>query len=370
MEQLKSIVKAFNYHCGYYHLVDSFRRIKDKQGRLLVLTYHNLSDEPKSGTFEKELFELRPSVTKSQFESHLQVLKEKFRVVSLPDIVREKKEKGRLENDCIVITFDDGYESFYHLAFLLLKKYDLPATVFLPTDFINGQRTFWWEELLQIIFYALPSDKSTSALIPLMGEKLAKQFCAAGNEVERKKEFLESLEIYLRNIEDGQREEKIKNLKEILRSDGDVKLTKQRTLNWEQIAEMSQQGISFGSHTCSHLNLRFASLEKVEEELSKSKAIIEKKLGARVVCFAYPYEGDFETHLRIKPILSHLEYECACTCFRGVNLSNFDPFFLKRMTLPMTAFGPVIARELLLGYSGKFKEEFLHARSKCSNPYL
>jgi peptidoglycan/xylan/chitin deacetylase (PgdA/CDA1 family) len=355
MEQLKSMAKAFSYYCGYYHLIDRFRRIRDKQGRLLVLTYHHLSDEPKPETYEKELFELRPSVTKRQFESHLQVLKKGFKVVSLPDIVREIRGKGRLENDSVAITFDDGYESFYRLAFPLLRKYDLPATIFLPTDFVSSQRMFWWDELLQIIFYAVPQHRSASFLIPVIGEKLAKQFCSAGNDVRLKKEFLESLEFHLRSIEDGQREEKIKNLKEILLPDRDVKSASLKTLGWDQIAEMVREGINFGSHTCSHLNLKFAPLEKVEEELAKSKEIIEKNIKARVVCFAYPYGADFETHLRVKAILNHLKYECACNCLPGVNLSNFDPFFLARITLPMSTSCPVIARELLLSYSEKFK---------------
>ncbi len=357
MEQLKSMIKAVNFYCGYYRLVDRVRRIKDKQGRLLVLTYHNLSDEPKPGTVEKELFDLRPSLTKRQFESHLKVLKKRFRVVPLPDIVREMKEKGRLENDSVAITFDDGYQSFYDLAFPLLRKYGFSATVFLPTGFINSHRMFWWDELLQIIFYAVPQGKSAPLLTPLIGEKLAQQFSSAGKSLKRKKQFLESLEFHLRSIEDGQKKEKIRNLKEILLPDQDVKSATLSTLTWDQVAKMVREGISFGSHTCSHLNLKFAPLGKVEQELAESKRIIEKKTGVRVDCFAYPYDADFETHLRLRPILNDLEYECACTSLPGVNLSDFNPFFLKRMTLPMTASCPIIARELLLDYSERVEEK-------------
>jgi peptidoglycan/xylan/chitin deacetylase (PgdA/CDA1 family) len=357
MEQLKSILKAVNFYCGYYTLVDRVRKIKDRQGRLLVLTYHNISDEPKPGTVEKELFDLRPSVTKRQFESHLKVLKKRFRVVPLPDIVREMKENGRLGNDSVAITFDDGYQSFYHLAFPLLRKYGFSATVFLPTDFVNSSRMFWWDALLQIVFYAVPQGKSVTLLTPLIGEKLASQFCSTGNDVGRKRRFLESLESHLRDIEDGQRREKIKNLKEILLSDRNVESTNLKTLTWDQVGEMVREGISFGSHTCSHLNLKFAPLEKVEQELSQSKEIIEENAKAKVVCFAYPYQGDPETDFKVKPVLKNLGYECACTCLPGVNLSGSDPFFLRRMTLPLTASCPIIARELLLDYSERIDEK-------------
>jgi peptidoglycan/xylan/chitin deacetylase (PgdA/CDA1 family) len=361
MERLKTMVKAFSYHCGYYHLTDRLRRIRDRQGRLLVLTYHDLSDDPKPGTPEEELFKLRPSVTKRQFESHLQVLKKGFKTASLPDVVKEMKDRGRLENDSVAITFDDGCESFYRLAFPLLKKYDLPATLFLPTDFIGTGRAFWWDELLQIVFRAAPQRKSASLLMPVIGEKLAQRFCSVGNDLRRKRLFLESLELYLRNIEEEEREAKIKDLKRILLPDQELKPASSKTLGWDQIAEMVRGGIDIGSHTCSHLNLRFASSEKAEEELAKSKEIIERRIKARVVCFAYPYDADFETGLRVRPVLAGLKYECACTSSAGVNLSGFDPFFLQRVTLPMTAFRPVIVRELLLNYSGKFKGEAPYA---------
>lgn len=363
MQQLKSMVKAFCYYCSYYDLVYRFSKIKDKEGRLLILTYHDLLDEVKPGDPQGKMFQLRPSTTISQFEVHLQVLKKRFNVVSLPDIAREIRDKGRLENDCVVITFDDGYESFYSLAYPLLRRYNFPATVFLPTGFINNPKMFWWDELLQIVFHAVSPHKPTSALISIMGEKLSNKLCAAGNEARRQRDFLESLEVYFRDIDDGEREEKIENLKEILASNQDVKSPSLKILSWDQIAEMSQSGVSFGSHTCSHPNLKFASLEQVEKELKQSKEIIEKNIKERVVCFAYPYAGDFETHLRVKPILNKLKYECACTCLIGVNLSTFDPFFLKRITLPMTMFSPVITRELLLSYSGRFNEASIYARS-------
>jgi peptidoglycan/xylan/chitin deacetylase (PgdA/CDA1 family) len=364
MRQLKSMVKAFNYYCGYYHLVDRLRRIKDEGGRLVILTYHNLSDQPKPGTVEKELFELRPSVTEREFESHLQVLKKRFKVISLPDTIREIKDKGPLESDFVAITFDDGYESFYRLAFPLLRKYDFPATVFLPTDFVSSQRAFWWDELPQIIFRAVPQPKSASLLIPLIGDRLTRQLYSAGNNPKRKKEFLESLEFYLRSVEDGIREEKTKNLKEILLPDQDLESGGLNTLTWDQVAEMVREGISLGSHTCSHLDLKFAPLKKAQEELAKSKEIIERKIKVKVDCFAYPYDADFETHHRVKSVLRDLEYECACTCTPGVNLSDLDPFFLKRIALPMTTSRPLIARELLLGYSGKFKAKLVRSWDK------
>jgi peptidoglycan/xylan/chitin deacetylase (PgdA/CDA1 family) len=319
----------------------------------MILTYHNISDGREHLDEAPHPFKLRPAITAQQFELHLRILKKSYNVVSLEEGVKWLKGGKELKNNLAVITFDDGYESFYTLAFPLLKKYDFPATVFLPTDFINQKKIFWWDELTNVFFHFDSKTLPSAQLIPIIGEKLVKQVRALKNDTKRKMQFLHSLESYLRSIEDQQREEKIERIKEILPLDQDVKSAELKTLSWGQIAEMSRGGISFGSHTCSHLNIGFASLEKIEEELAKSKESIETNVKVKVISFAYPYSADFETHLRVKPILDNLEYECACTCLTGVNLSNSDPFFLKRMTLPMTTYSSIISRELFLSLSGK-----------------
>jgi peptidoglycan/xylan/chitin deacetylase (PgdA/CDA1 family) len=348
MDKIKNLVKNTLYYSGYYHLVSSWRGLVHPEGKLIILAYHNISDWREDSNGPLYPFNLKAEIAIQQFELQLTILKKLYKVVSLEEGVKFLKKGKEFKDKLVAITFDDGYESFYTLALPLLKKYDVPATVFLPTDFVNSQGTFWWDELHQVISYAVPSGECASALISVIGEKLAKQFSEVGKDFRQKKQFLESLEFYLRNIEDGQKQEKIKNLEELLLKGSHPKPSVLRTLNWDQIVEMSKAGISFGSHTCSHLNLKFVSLEVAREELAKSKEVIEDNIKARVACFAYPYEVDFETHLRIRPILESLKYECACASWGEVNLSDLDPFFLKRVTLPMTTFSPLIARELLL----------------------
>ncbi|MBI3302969.1 MAG: polysaccharide deacetylase family protein [Deltaproteobacteria bacterium] len=48
-----------------------------------------------------------------------------------------------------VVAFDDGYASVYHLAYPVLRALRLPATVFVPTDFIETRGLMWWDRLRQ-----------------------------------------------------------------------------------------------------------------------------------------------------------------------------------------------------------------------------
>lgn len=62
-------------------------------------------------------------------------------------------------------------------------------------------------------------------------------------------------------------------------------------LSWDEIKEMSDFGIDFGSHTCSHPYLTRMSKDGLKAELLASKSTIEAKLKKPVRFFCHPY-GD------------------------------------------------------------------------------
>lgn len=65
--------------------------------------------------------------------------------------------------------------------------------------------------------------------------------------------------------------------------------TYEKYLTWQQVQEMQQAGISFGSHTLSHMVLTQASSpEEVQKQLTKSKEALEWHLGQKVEYIAYP----------------------------------------------------------------------------------
>ena len=82
--------------------------------------------------------ENRLVVSAASFERQMRFLKEhRYNVVSLEAIAELIREKKKIPDRTLAITFDDGYKDNYTYAFPILKKYSLPATVFIIVNEVN-----------------------------------------------------------------------------------------------------------------------------------------------------------------------------------------------------------------------------------------
>lgn len=94
-------------------------------GKAVVLTYHHISREPFSAI----------TIKPERFEEDLKMLKDSgFNVISLKYLVKGMNGEVKIPNNAVVITFDDGIESFYKYAYPVLKKYKMPAVNFIITS--------------------------------------------------------------------------------------------------------------------------------------------------------------------------------------------------------------------------------------------
>jgi peptidoglycan/xylan/chitin deacetylase (PgdA/CDA1 family) len=103
-----------------------------------------------------------------------------------------------------------------------------------------------------------------------------------------------------------------------------------RSLNNNDILEMSAEGACFGSHTKSHCNL--TSLESNERihELEDSKMYLEKLLNKQVKCFAYPYG---KMNKAIQRSVQKSGYKSAVSLIPGSNTVHTNPYALRRILI-------------------------------------
>lgn len=111
----------------------------------------------------------------------------------------------------------------------------------------------------------------------------------------------------------------------------------QPLVGWTEVREMSGEGITFGSHTRRHPDLRSLTWREVEEELVASKKVIEEVVQAPVQAFAYPY-GGYDGHVRML-VSRHFNLACATSLgFAGIRsdlfaLPRLDVYYLRRPAL-------------------------------------
>ncbi|MDZ4168690.1 MAG: polysaccharide deacetylase family protein [Coriobacteriia bacterium] len=58
---------------------------------------------------------------------------------------------------------------------------------------------------------------------------------------------------------------------------------------WDKVLAMRGQGVYYGSHTLSHVELNHAEPAEVVEQVTRSKSLLEQRLGDEVALFSYPY---------------------------------------------------------------------------------
>ncbi len=216
-----------------------------KAGRgVRILCYHSISDLP-ANSF---------AVSTSDFARQMRFLAERHTIISL-DQVADLIRGGRpIPPRTVAVTVDDGYSDAYTHAYPILKRFAIPATIFLPVEFIG----------------AGSSDRVTS------------------------------------------------------------KLPQTDFLSWDQVREMSPNGITFGSHTLTHDSLTKLTRQATQYQLEHSKARLEMEIGKAVTGFSYPYGRLRDFNPEVGRLVSAAGYGYAVTGMSGVNDHQTDLFALRR----------------------------------------
>lgn len=102
----------------------------------LILNYHDiLEEEERVPPFD------RIAVNKDHLRDHFEWLKKNnYHVISIDNLLDAMNGKQPLPSKAVILTFDDGYLSFYTRAMPLLKKYNYPATLAVVGTWLEQQK--------------------------------------------------------------------------------------------------------------------------------------------------------------------------------------------------------------------------------------
>jgi len=277
---------------------------------MAILIYHRVSPQEDNWSFEP--------LSPPSFERQIEYLCRNSELLALDKLVQYLQEEKPLPEKAAVITFDDGYKDNYLYAYPTLKKYHVPATVFLATGHIGTGKLFWWDKVSYVMqntpmetldlnklgIYSLRSKVGRSRAAFMICEKLTKLS-------EEEKNLL------------------IEKLLSISGTDIHTDLGKELILSWDEVKEMSNDGIAFGAHSVNHPVLTNLPLAQANWEVLQSKKDIEGKLSRVVTAFSYP-NGNFSPEL-VKTVKEN-GFTCAVSVSPSKLITSKDsPYELSRI---------------------------------------
>jgi peptidoglycan/xylan/chitin deacetylase (PgdA/CDA1 family) len=220
------------------------------------------------------------------------------------------------------VTFDDGYRDNFVCAFPILKELGIPATIFLVSGHIESGQMPWYD-IVRLAFKL--TTRPTFSMENLEGPSGALK-----NALDRLS-AMENTLLWLRRMSEPDRRSAIPRLFCELGVPTDLSLPNQM-LRWDDIRQMSKQGISFGAHTVTHPVLSNVSSAQLRAEITESKRAIEQRLQRPVLHFAYPFGHYPDFSAEAKQFVRTAGYKTAATAVWGVNEPGSDLFELRRFT--------------------------------------
>ena len=294
-------VAAFHYTGG-----PAAVRWLNRQG-LRILMYHRFSD-------------------RAALARQCAHIRRHYRPVTMA-AVSEWLYAGRsLPRYAVAITVDDGYGDFEEAGYPVFAEYEIPVTVFLVTDFLDGKSWLWYDRIV----YAFRNATVSEAAVEMPGGSVlrfkfgsAVSRCAEGQQ-------LANLAVALSPAD---RRELVGRLPQLLK----VEMPEQapadyRPLSWDAVRLLAASGVEFGAHTKTHPILSaLTDREELRDEIAGSKARIESELDRPVLHFCYPNGKMRDIGHAAAESVRAAGMRTAVTAEPGLNQVHQDAFLLHRI---------------------------------------
>jgi peptidoglycan/xylan/chitin deacetylase (PgdA/CDA1 family) len=239
----------------------------------VILMYHSVATADQAVWIDP-----RNHLPADSFERQARFLARHRHVISMSDLVDAIENERRLSAGSVVLTFDDGYLDNLTIAAPILKRCGLPATLYLPTSYIDHGATQW-------------IDRLYTTFRTRRGNRLVTTFDGQAFDLGDIRQRLAAYQhVGARLIVAGlaEREQLLASIEEQL---APCTRPPRLTMTWDDVRHFRRRcpAIEIGVHTCNHLDLSSQSRHVARTEVKQCVADIERELGCRPVHFSYPY---------------------------------------------------------------------------------
>jgi peptidoglycan/xylan/chitin deacetylase (PgdA/CDA1 family) len=300
-------------------------RVRRAQNGAVVLLYHRVDNG-------------ESSVTPTNFAAQIEMLLSRYTPASLEAIAC-----GDAGPDAFAVTFDDGYAETMRRALPVLTHAGVPATIFISTDHVASQRSFWWDEVRRLV------DRARDRPVRLTIEGETRAWAHAGAAEKHVVSWLQPKAPEL--IEKGLAELRAwAQDQPPVRDDEPPVPDDERPLTVAELRDLSASSlIDVGAHTRTHANLRYVDSARLMDELSGSREDLQSWLDIESPRgLAYPFgipgaDVDADTRSAAKSA----GYRYAVLNSPGTVTADTDRYGLPRLPVENTgadAFASLITR--------------------------
>jgi len=295
---------------------------------LRVLTYHRVAEPGATPHLHPGLI----SATPTGFEEQARFLAANYTVVSMEETLEAWTTKRRLPRRSVLLTFDDGYRDFAEVAWPILKRYQLPVTLFVATAYPNEpRRGFWWDRLHQ----AFVSTTRTELHDSTVGTLSLASPQARRASLRRTEDYLKSLP----------HRAAMAFVDQVCTELGGNQSQETSVLDWEQLRALAHQGVTLGAHTRTHLLLPQLPPEEAAEEIRGSQEDLRREIGRVLPVFCYPNGAHSDS---VVEVLREAGFKLAFTTEDGQNKPNStDPLRLRRTNITPRTTLPIFRLRLV-----------------------
>ncbi len=298
---------------------------------LRILAYHRVAELRDTPAVDSRGISATPAV----FAGQMQHLARHYHVIGVPQFLNAIENGAPLPKRAVLITFDDAYTDFAEIAWPILKCFQLPATMFVPTSYPDHpERAFWWDKLHQAFKATARTELCGTPFgdLPLLNS-------------EEKRRALRMVQDHCTTIPD---DEAVRLVDYVC-----SELTKGlvyygSVLSWDQLRRLANEGLTLGSHTRTHPIMTEVTPDRMREEIRGSQEDLKREIGTALPILCYPNGNHNDT---VISILKDEGIRLAFTTLSGENKSeSLDLLRLRRVVItPRTSIAVFCARLLRLG---------------------
>ncbi len=285
------------------------------------------------------------AVSPANFREHLEVISGYGTALSLNELV-ESLRAGKVPRKGIVLTFDDGYADNLNIAKPLLEEIGIPATVFVATGYIGGQREFWWDALDKVFLQpnTLPRelrlairgdehqwDLGDAAVYTAEHAVLDRVSKGGHGSVGVRQKTYQDVWKLLHPLTDVERRMALDELQAWSGVDPSVRPS-HRLMSREEVRKLDDGDIvEVGAHSVTHSSLGSLTRDEQVNEIRQCKSVLEDILERPVTNFAYPFGKDWDFNQDTINAVREAGFESACSTTRTHVGREADLFQLPRV---------------------------------------